>query len=53
LAMELYILGFRGMYMALAVIVFLYIIVYHFIHRRKSASIKQSLIENQEIELIS
>lgn len=47
------ILGFRGMYMALAIIVFLSIIVYHFIHGRKSASIKQSLIENQEIELIS
>lgn len=44
------ILGFQGMYMSLAVIVSLSIILYYFLHGKKSASIKQVSIENQVIE---
>lgn len=45
------IVGFRRMYMTLAVVVLLSIVLYYFTHGKKSASIKQYLIENQEIEL--
>ncbi|WP_298841680.1 MFS transporter [Clostridium sp.] len=43
--------GFRGMYMTLATIVFLSIFLYYFIHGKKSSFIQQHLIEKQEIEL--
>lgn len=45
------IFGFRGMYIALAAIVFLSIFLYYFVHGKKSASVQQSSIENQEMEL--
>ena len=44
------ILGFRGMYISLAAIVFLSIFLYYFVHGKKSASAKHSSIENKEIE---
>ncbi|MBW9159196.1 MFS transporter [Clostridium tagluense] len=45
------IVGFRGMYMTLATIVFLSIFLYYFIYGKRSASIQRSSIENQEIKL--
>ncbi|MBZ9609181.1 hypothetical protein G9F73_015420 [Clostridium estertheticum] len=45
------IVGFRRMYMTLAAIVFLSIFLYYFIYGKKSASIQQSSIGNQEIKL--
>lgn len=47
------ILSFRGMYVALAAIVFLSIFLYYFVHGKKSASIQKNSIESQETELDS
>lgn len=44
-------IGFRAMYMTLAVIVFLSIPLYYLVHGKKSVSIQQLSLENQEIEL--